>query len=126
LTRIDDDDYLYHINICMVYEQRIRVALFLHFYFNLYILTRNHTLFLPVILSFKYNKQKVKIKSGYLCICSYLFKSVGTYALEGIQLYLLRQNPTENPKPLRHQIKVRIRLFYLKIRLLIRVQSLQQ
>jgi hypothetical protein len=27
---------------------------------NLYILTRNHTLFLPVILSFKYNKQKVK------------------------------------------------------------------
>ena len=47
-------------------------------------------------------------------------------SIEGIQLYLLSQNPTENPKPLRHEIKVRIRLFYFKIRLLIRVQSLQQ
>ena len=27
-------------------------------------------------------------------------------SIEGIQLYLLSQNPTENPKPLRHQIKV--------------------
>ena len=32
-------------------------------------------------------------------------------SIEGIQLYLLSQNPTENPKPLRHQIKVRIWLF---------------
>jgi hypothetical protein len=44
---------------------------------NLYILTRNHTLFLPVILSFKYNKQKVKIKSG-ISKCSYLFSPVGS------------------------------------------------
>ena len=43
---------------------------------------------MPVILSFKYNKQKVKIKSGiFVCIC--LFSPVGTYALEGIQFLLI-------------------------------------
>jgi hypothetical protein len=62
LTRIDDHDYLYHINICMAYEQRIWVALFYTSISYLRVLTHNHNhiLFLPVILSFKYNKQKLK------------------------------------------------------------------
>ena len=85
LTRIDDDDYLYHINICMVYEQGIWVALFYASISYLRVLTPNHILFFPVILSFKYNKQKVKIKSG-ISKCCYLFSPAGTYALEGIQL----------------------------------------
>src|ERR671911_3189451 len=83
----------------------------LYFYTSisiLYILTLNHILLLPVILSFKYNKQKVKIKSG-ISKCCYLFSPVGTFMpRRESNFYLLCQNPTENPKPLRHQIKVRI------------------
>ena len=90
----------------------------LYFYTSisiLYILTLNHILFLPVILSFKYNKQKVKIKSGIsICIC--LFSPVGTYALEGIQLLLICQNPTET-EAIAAPNQGKDMTFYLKIRL---------
>src|ERR671911_1813330 len=44
--------------------------------------------------------------------CCYLFSPVGTFMpWRESNFYLLCQNPTENPKPLRHQIKVSIRIF---------------
>jgi hypothetical protein len=96
----------------MVYEQRIWVALFYTSisYLRVLTLNHNHIPFLPVILSSSRssNKQKVKIKSG-ISECCCLFSPVGTFMpWRESNFYLLCQNPTENPKPLRHQIKVSI------------------
>jgi hypothetical protein len=71
---------------------------------------------LPVILGFKYNKQKVKIKSGIsICIC--LFSPVGTYALEGIQLLLIMPKSYRKSEAIAAPNQGKDMAFYLKIRL---------
>ena len=127
---IDDDDYLYHINICMVYEQRIWVALFYTSISYLRVLTinHNHILFLPVILSSKYNKQKIKIKSVSL--------NVATYSVQ-LVLLCLRGNPTftyyAKILPILHYCEmvqshdqmVRIRQYHLIFHVLFPLQKIQ-
>ena len=103
----------------------LELLYFYNSYFNLVYSYLNHTLFLPVILSFKYIKRNVKIKSG-ISKCCYLISPVGTYASQGIQLLLVMPKSYRKSEAIAAPNQGKHTAFYLKIRLLIRVQLLQQ